>query len=261
MFLTTVLCAWAQDGVLTNAGQPMKVPFVCVEEDLAATGMSCSDDNPCAVYLELSAVSATGKKLMLAGNLHGPSATLYSVLLASEDGGAAWKEAAARVRGAAFDQVQWFDAAHGWAAGETQYPLARDPFFLITTDGGGSWRQKPFFEDGGPGAVQRFWFDTADHGELIIDAGRTAPGGRYGLYESRTGGESWNIVSKTGQLPRLRQAPLADNVDYRISTDSKINAHVLEKRDGEKWTRVALFLIQVASCGSPPVAEPHADEK
>lgn len=265
MLLAGALCALAQDpaatrNVLSNSGGPMKVNFTCAEEELIAAGMVCSDDDPCPVYLELSSVSAAGKKLWLGGNLHGPSATLASVLLASDDNGATWnepaKEPAARIPGAGFEQVQLFDAQHGWAAGETQVPLARDPFFLITADGGASWRRKPLSEEGGAGAVQRFWFDSIDHGELIIDAGRTAQSGRYVMYESRTGGDSWNIVSKTGQLPRLRRAPSLDDVDYRIATDSGSHTWVIEKRDGEKWNRLAAFLVQVASCGSPPPPPP-----
>jgi hypothetical protein len=267
------LAALAQDGsvaghTLVNSGDPMKVGFVCENEDLAAAGMTCSDDSPCPVYLELSSVSAAGKKLSLAGNLHGPASTLYSVLMASDDDGATWKEPAGRIPGAALDQVQLFDATHGWAAGETQVPLARDPFFLITSDGGASWRQQALAEDadaGGVGAVQRFWFDSTDHGEVIVDAGRTASGGRYALYESRTGGASWTIVSKTLQMPRLRRAASVENVDYRLGSDSKTHAYVVEKREGERWTKLASFLVQVASCGSrhlpPPPPEVESDEK
>jgi photosystem II stability/assembly factor-like uncharacterized protein len=247
-FLLAVLCAQAQE----------KIAFSCNEEDLAAAGMSCSDQYPCPVYLELSSISASGKKLALVGNLHGASATLYSVLLLSDDGGANWKEPTARVSGAALDQVQLFDATHGWTAGETQVPLARDPFFLITSDGGASWKQKPVTEDGGVGAIQRFWFDTPSHGEVIVDAGRTAQGGRYMLYESHTGADNWNIVSHTTQVPRLRHAPALEDADYRLGTDSKSHTFTIEKRDGEKWNRVASFLIQVASCGTPapPTAPP-----
>ncbi len=241
VFLLAAVCAPAQE----------KIPFSCNAEDLAAAGMSCSDEYPCPVYLELSGVSSLGKKLALAGNLHGASATLYSVLLMSDDGGTTWKESTPRVSGAALDQVQLFDVLHGWTAGETQVPLARDPFFLISSDGGASWRQKPITEEGGVGAIQKFWFDTAGHGEVIIDAGRTAQGGRYELYETRTGADNWNVVSHTAQIPRLRRAPAVEDVDYRIGTDSKSHAFTIEKRDGEKWNRIASFLIQVANCGTP----------
>jgi hypothetical protein len=271
VLLAVVFCALAQDAgiagrdvapVLTNAGAPMKVPFSCKEDELSAVGMSCSDEYPCPVYLELSGVSASGKKLSLAGNLHGPSATISSVLLLSDDSGATWKEPATRISGAALDQVQLFDSLHGWAGGETQIPLSRDPFFLITADGGSSWQRKPVTEEDAPGAIQRFWFDAADRGELIVDAGRTAQGNRYVLYESRNGGNSWSAASKTAQLPRLRRAPTVEDVDYRIGADSRSHAYVVEKREGEKWNRLAAFLIQVANCVSPVTPpEPGSDAR
>jgi photosystem II stability/assembly factor-like uncharacterized protein len=237
------------------------VPFDCSQEVLTAAGMLCSDDDPCPVYLELSSVSAAGKSLSLAGNLHGRSATISSVLLMSEDNGVTWKESAARISGAALEQVQLIDALHGWAAGETQMPLSRDPFFLVTADGGVSWRRQPVAEEGTAGAVQRFWFDSREHGELIVEAGRT-----YVLYESSSGGEAWNVLSKTIQVPRLPRAPAAgDAADYRIVTDSRNHTFSVERRDGEKWAPIATFPVQVASCGSPapppPLPEPVSDEK
>src|SRR5580658_4319849 len=105
VFLAAAFCAVAQnpgptDTALLNTGEPMKVAFACNEEELSSAGMSCSDEDPCPVYLELSSVSGAGKKLSLAGNLHGPSATLSSVLLTSDDYGVTWKESAARIAGA-----------------------------------------------------------------------------------------------------------------------------------------------------------------
>ena len=229
---------------LVNSGAPMKIAFDCDQEDLAAVGMSCSDESPCAVYLELSSVTAAGAKVALAGNIHGPSATLYSVLLTSDDGGANWKEPANRIAGAALEQVQILDASHAWAAGEMQVPLARDPFVLIGTDGAAAWKKAALSDDdGGAGAVQKFWFDSAEHGELIVETGRT-----WDVYDSRTGGESWSVASKAAQLPRLRRMP--ESFDYRIGSDAKSKSFVIEKRAGEKWIRVASFLVQVASCGA-----------
>ena len=265
IFLTAIaMGALAQESVptvpvLSNSGAPMRLNFVCQEEELAGAGMSCSDENPCPVYLELEGISSAGKKLLVAGNLHGPSATIYSMLLGTDDGGVTWKEATtSRSIGAAIDQVQLLDSMHGWAAGEVQVPLARDPFFLITTDGGVTWRRKLLTEDGGPGDMQRFWFDSADHGEVIVDGGRSAEGGRYVLYESHTAGDSWTVVSKTTQVPMLRRAPASENTDYRISTDNGSKAYVIEKRDGAKWSKVAAFFIHVANCGSPPPPPPPA---
>lgn len=235
----------------------MKVAFPCDEEILSTAGMSCSDDDPCVVYLELSGVFAIGKKLSLAGNLHGPSATLSSVLLVSEDNGANWKEPADRIPGAALEQVQLVEPLHSWAAGEMQVPLARDPFFLITSDGGLSWRRKAITEEGGAGAVQKFWFDSVEHGEVIVDGGRTAQNGRYALYETHNGGDNWNLAGETAQPPGMRRAPSAEDINYRISIDGRSHAYLVEKREGEKWSPLASFLVQVASCGSPHIAPPE----
>jgi len=235
--------------VLTNHGEPIQVAYPCAEEDLQFAGMSCTDDEACAIYLELSSVVAEGKKILVAGNLHSSSATLGSVLLLSDDSGATWKEPAARIRGSALDQVQFYNPQTGWAAGETQYPLPRDPFFLLTTDGGASWRHSPLGEEGSAGAVQRFWFDSAQHGEAIVDAGKTSESGRYLSYESETGGESWTLTGKGNQLPKLRHAPPSvENPDWRISPSKDGKAFQIEQRAEGKWMPVASFLIEVAHC-------------
>jgi hypothetical protein len=251
------------NAVLTNTGEPMRAPFTCVEEELQAAGLVCTEQEPCSIYLELNAIAPAGRKLFLAGDLHATSGTLSSILLASDDGGATWKEAAPRIRGTSLDQLQAYDLEHAWAAGETQYPLPRDPFFLVSTDGGASWRQRPVTDDGGPGSIQRFWFDSARHGELIVDAGRRAPGGRYAAYESETGGESWMIRSTTDQAPKIKRAPPSfENSDFRIRPAPNGKAYYIEKRLGEKWETAASFLIETASCKikPPEMKEPVADE-
>jgi hypothetical protein len=254
----------ALTGTLSNNGEPMRVPYACAEDDLQWAGMSCTEEEPCTIYLELSSVVPDGRKIFATGNLHSNSATLGSVLLQSEDSGTTWKEPTPRIRGSALDQLQFYNLQTGWAAGETQYPLPRDPFFLVTTDGGASWRQRPVGEDGNAGAVQRFWFDSAQHGELIIDAGKTSESGRYLSYESETSGESWTLHGKSDQLPKLRRAPASlEDADWRFrpSTDGK--AFQIEQRNGTRWTPVASFLIEVANCrsktGELKEPEPPAD--
>ena len=249
--------------VLTNSGEPIRVPFTCAEDELQSVGLLCTEDEPCAIYLELSGLATAGKKFFLAGNLHSSSATLSSVLLASEDAGANWKEPSPRLRGASLDQLEFYDLEHGWAAGELQYPLPRDPFFLLSTDGGKSWRKQQVTEDGGAGALQRFWFDSPQHGELIVDAGRSAASGRYLDWESETGGESWSIRSTTGEPPKMKRAPpvAPENSDFRLRASADGKAYQVEKRLGEKWEPVASFLIEIASCKikAPEAKEPPPD--
>jgi hypothetical protein len=233
---------------LANTGEPIRVPYICTDDDIQFAGMLCTERAPCAIYLELTAIAANSRKILVSGNLHSNSATINSVLLMSDDAGASWREPAGRIRGAALDQLQFFDPVHAWAAGEMQYPLARDPFFMLTTDGGASWRQRAVADDGAPGSVQAFSFDSVQHGELIVDAGNTAPSGRYISYESQTGGESWMVRSTVRQVPRLK-APAADPT-WRLRTGHDGKAWEIEKREGGQWAPVAAFLIEVASCGA-----------
>jgi hypothetical protein len=238
-----------QSLILRNSGEPLRVPFTCSEEEIQSVGLLCTEDEPCSIYLELNGLATAGKKFFLAGNLHSSSATISSIILASDDAGATWKEPSPRLRGASLDQLEFYDLEHGWAAGELQYPLPRDPFFLLSTDGGNSWRKQQVTEDGGAGALQRFWFDSPQHGELIVDAGRSAVGGRYLDWESETGGESWSIRSSTGEPPKMKRAPpVAENSDFRLRASADGKAYHVEKRLEEKWEPVASFLIEVASC-------------
>ena len=263
VFLIALTTAAQEPPVLKNTGEPIRVPFDCAEDELQAAGLLCTETEPCAIYLELNSLAPDGKKLFLAGDLHATSGTISSILLASDDAGATWKEPAPRLRGAALDQIQIYDLEHGWAAGEIQFPLPQDPFFLVTTDGGQTWRRNAVSEDGGPGSIQQFWFDSARHGELIVDAGRSAPGGRYATFESETGGESWMARAATTKLPVLKRAPAAGDADFRILANASGKSYEIEKRNGEKWETLASFLIEAASCKlkateikePPPVTE------
>ena len=91
----------------------------------------------------LDAVAAEGDKLFVAGNLHTAAVTLFSTLLASDDGGHTWREAADRIQFAGIDRLQFLDADTGWASGEKLSPLPQEPFLLLTTDGGKTWRTRP----------------------------------------------------------------------------------------------------------------------
>ena len=248
-FMTQALCLGQTPSILVNNGEPLRASFTCNDEDLQWAGVSCSEDEPCPVYLEFSAIAPNGRKLFLTGNFHTNSATLSSVLLSSDDGGATWKEPAARMRGNAIDQIEFYDLEHGWAAGETQYPLARDPFILTSTDGGQSWRQHAVLEDGAPGSVLRVSFDSAQHGELVIDAGKSSGKSRYLTYESHTGGDNWNLLGTSDKPPaRARNAVSAEDLDWRIQTSKDGKTWQVEKRDGNKWQLLSAFLVEAAVC-------------
>lgn len=229
---------------------PFSIPFTCNEDQMQFTGAVCSPSEPCPIYVELNTIFAQRDQIFIAGNLHTDSATFSSILLASADAGLSWKEPVERLQGRAFDQIQFADAQHGWAAGETQNPLPRDPFVELTTDGGNTWREYAVSEEGTPGAVVRFWFDSARHGELIVDAGRAAAGGRYQVYESETGGTSWTLHSKTDDMPKQPVAHEPTDVRIRPAKDGKTLA--IETLAGTVWHSQTSIPIEAARCGFEP---------
>src|ERR1700681_3385516 len=63
-----------------NDGKPITLPFQCTAEDIRWAGMTCSEDEPCPIYLELSTAEGLGNHIFAAGNIHSDTVTLSSVL-------------------------------------------------------------------------------------------------------------------------------------------------------------------------------------
>lgn len=255
--------AESKPALLENQGRPMSVPFECTDDDIAWAGLSCSEQDPCPVYLELAAIEPVGNKLFAAGNLHTEAVTLYSVLLGSDDQGKTWREVYQRMRGSGLDHIQFTDLANGWVSGEKLSPLAQDPFLLITNDGGAKWREQPIFEDGGPGSIQQFSFESKDRGSLIVDHGEGSEEERFGLYETPDGGGDWRIKQLSKVPLRLQHAEVADR-DSRVRADRPTRSFRIERRQGEQWVTVAAFAVNAGACKPSadvppaPVEEPGA---
>ncbi len=231
---------------LENTGKPMRVPFECTEADTQAAGLSCSEEEPCPVYVELGNVESVGSKLFLTGNLHSPTATLYSILLATEDAGKTWSEPHPRIRFAGLDQIQFIDFQNGWISGANLQSTPRDPFLLLTTDGGKTWRQRPIYDEARIAVIERFWFDSKDNGTLLMDARLET--NRHELYETMTGGESWAIKQASAspiRFPRTRE-PGASG--WRLRADAATHSYDLEKSETERWHKVASFLVNAGAC-------------
>ncbi len=236
---------------LVNDGKPMRVPFACSEEDIQASGLECTSEEPCAVFLELAGLEIAGSKIFLAGNVHTATTTLAAILLASDDDGKTWAEPHGRIRFAGLDQIQFFDFERGWVAGQQLHTMPRDPFFLLTTDGGKSWRQRPVFGDSQPGSIEQFWFDSRADGVVIIDRTQASEtGARYSIYETMTGGESWMIRQVSARPLKLKRAA-GQNPDRRIRADAKTRSFVVERRQGERWQPLGNFLVETDSCRPP----------
>ena len=224
------------------AQSPAKIEYACPPEDIDSFGLSCSPDDPCRVFLELSSIEATGAKMFVAGDLHTESTTLYGVLLASEDGGKTWTEPLKRIRAAALEQIEFIDLAKGWISGQSIEPLPRDPFLLITEDGGKTWRQKMLFEDSIFGAITQFWFDSPTTGELVLDRdvnGRAA----HERYQTNTAGESWELEESAAKPVNLKSRK---DPTWRLRADGKM--YQAQRRSSAGWETVASFSIAVADC-------------
>ena len=224
----------------------MRVVYECTAADTQAAGLGCSEEDPCPVYLELANVDAVGNKIFVTGNLHTPMATLYSILLASDDNGTTWTEPHPRLRSSGLDQIQFVDFQNGWISGANLTSAPRDPFFLITTDGGKTWREHPIFEETRVAAIESFWFDTPANGTLLIDA--RLDNGKRELYETRTGGESWAIRQTSADPIRLPKEKQAGAPGWRVRTDAATHSYVIEKSENNRWQKVASFLVNIASC-------------
>jgi hypothetical protein len=229
---------------LENAGKPMRVPFDCTEADTQAAALSCSDEEPCPVFLELTSVEAAGNKIFLAGNLHTSTTTLYSVLLATEDSGKTWMEPYARVRFAGLDQIEFIDFQNGWISGANLQSTPRDPFLLLTTDGGKTWRQRSIFDETRVAVIERFGFDSRENGSLLIDA--RLDNNMHELYETRSGGESWSLKQATASA--IPFPPPAKTSGWRLRADAATHSFEVEKSDGSRWQKIAGFLVNVGAC-------------
>lgn len=239
--------------LLHNDGKPMVVAFGCTDDDMQWAGMSCSEEEPCPMYLELTAIETVGNRIIVLGNIHSQSTTLYSLLLSSDDGGVTWQEPYERMRGIGLDHIQLIDFQNGWISGETMVPVPRDPFFLITSDGGKSWRLRPVVAEGSGGAIQQFHFDSATDGAMVIDRMESADESRYELYETPNGGETW-MIRRTSDRPITlpHAAPDSASTGWRIRADARSKSFAIEKRQGEKWAAVANFLVQIGTCKPTP---------
>jgi hypothetical protein len=226
------------------AQPPVHVDYTCTAEDMDSFGLTCSEDQPCPVFFEVSAVDSFGSHLFVAGDIHTSTTTLYGVLLSTDDGGANWTEAIARLRSTAFEQFQIIEN-HGWITGQLVEPLPKDPFFLITLDGGKTWRQRPLFEEGRFGSITHFWFDAPDSGELIFDdsVGKTT---NQELYATMTGGENWELKQKSTKPLHFKTTH--PNTNWTATAAPGSTTYLIERTVNGRKEPVARFLIHIGDC-------------
>ena len=230
------------------AQDPIRLEYACPPADIERFGLTCSADEPCEVFLELASADAVGSTIFAAGNLHTVTTTLYGVLLASGDEGKSWTEPNPRIPAAALDQIQFADFQHGWVSGVTLDPLARDPFFLVSADGGKTWRRRPLFSETRYGSIQQFWFESAKSGELIFEKQQGSTS-FYETYETTNGGDTWTIKEAGSKNPRLSKAPAKENSTWRVRADGATKTNRIERRNaGGRWDAFASFAVPAGAC-------------
>ncbi len=225
-----------------------KLPFTCTADDLQWAGMTCSENEPCPIFLELSSVSSEGGKIFVAGDIHSAQTTLYSLLLRSEDGGGSWQEPVGRSRGDVLDHIQFQNYETGWVSGQRVIPLPGDPFFLITHDGGRNWRKVPVLPEGSPGMIQKFRFDSDTNGKMVLDRGKGGDGEpQFQLFQTKDGAETWTPEQASADL--LKNGPVPEESTlWRLTADQGGKKLYVEHRGADKWTIAATFTIQIAEC-------------
>jgi hypothetical protein len=234
--------------LLLVAEDATRVEYGCPAEDVEKFGLTCSEDEPCDVFLELASVEGVGSSIFATGNLHTATTTLYGVLLMSGDGGKTWAEPNSRMPAAELDEVQFPDFQHGWASGVMVEPLARDPFFMVTADGGATWRRRPVFNDTRYGSIQQFWFDSAKSGELILERSQGSAL-MYETYETSNGGDTWTIKEAGSKVRKLAKAPAKDSATWRVRTDAASKTNRIERRNARgAWEAMAGFAVRAGVC-------------
>lgn len=239
--------------IFKSAAGPISLPNRCAELDLSAIGLTCSVDEPCQTFLEVSSLDRTGDSIVVAGNTHTSTNTLDSILLISEDLGATWREAHPRIKTATLESLQFLDFANGWLAGHTSLALPRDPFILLTTDGGRSWRKTDIFIESRVGVIEDFAFQTNKIGWILVDNRGSNDAGKYELYQTQTGGTSWELREISSRVPRIVvSAPRTPSVSARTRVDEKKGLLRVEIRTGNSWREVSTFKVRLDDCKPAP---------
>lgn len=234
---------------LEFTGKPLAVPFACTEEVLQTVGLSCPEAEPCPIFVELAAMDSTGGRLTITGNIHSSATTFSSLMLMSEDGGKTWTEPVERMSQTVLEGVQFVDAMTGWAGGQLLTTLPRDPFFLVTTDGAKTWRKRPLSDESRVAAIDSFFFESRTDGGLLVDRTRGGmPNAKYELYETKTGGDTWMLREVSGKPLKLRKTATPVLPEFRLRTDAPSKTHRVERRQGQRWTTLASFLVRLPDC-------------
>lgn len=245
-------------GLLVYSGEPLNLPLDCSPETFYEARVDCSDRAPCDVSAEMVGIAAAGGNLVIFGNYHTQSDTIATLLLVSQDGGKGWREPFERIGAAGFELAQFVDADHGWVVGaQSQVDGSERPVILVTENGGAYWQKRPLWDADSDrtGIVEKFYFEDASHGFLVVDRGDSAED-PYELYESRNGGKSWGFRQTSTDPISLRQPrPLPEQEQWRLADGSSNDSYAVERKVNGEWAVAAEFNAELGTCTELKVPE------
>lgn len=153
--------------------------------------------------------------------------------------------------------MQFIDFSTGWLIGQTSLGLPRDPFVLLTTDSGRTWRKVDLFAETRVGVIEYFAFQSAKRGWLLVDNKGSGEAGKYEFYETQTGGSSWELREISNRIPKAAaagQRPPTTNA--RIRVDEKKGLLRIDVRAGNGWREVSTFKLKLEDCKPDPEPPP-----
>ena len=176
-----------------------------------------------------------------------PRGTLYSILLASDDSG---KDVAGTPRGCAAAASTTSSSSTSKTAGSADRSCSlcrRTPFCSSLRTAARPGGSRPLFSETRAGSILQFWFSSRNNGSLVVDRGQGGDLGRYELYETPNGGETW-MLRETNERPSGssgRRAPARTGASAPMP---RTKAFAIERRQGEKWAALGAFAVGLPVC-------------
>jgi hypothetical protein len=190
--------------------------------------------------LQLKTAGQVGGRIFAGGSFHSKDRVISSVLLATDDGGRSWIEAAPRYRETELGAAQVSDL-RVWIAAHRQTgdgPL--DPFFLFTFDSGLHWRRIPLRPYSEAGRITSFHFREDGNGfALVREPGPVRSVAKR--FVTADGANSW-------VLTEAEEPSIPGTQPNRIRIQESADEFRIQVRDEKTWTTVSRISWSAGVC-------------
>jgi photosystem II stability/assembly factor-like uncharacterized protein len=133
--------------------------------------------------------------------------------------------------------------------GHSSLALPRDPFVLITSDAGRSWRKVELYAESRVGIVEDFAFQSTKKGWLLVDNRGSGEAGRFELFETQNSGSTWDLREIATRIPKTatpgQRTPTAT---ARVRPDAKKGLLRVELRENNAWKEISAFKLKLEDC-------------